>query len=177
MEIKKYGRITKQEVFQILREKYLLYLSERSLQNYIDKGLIEPGIREGSKGMRGTVSFYPETTPEMIYVIKLLLKQKIELSEIAEYRQMFIQRVMSHIAVYGLNYGLCDLETERYYRVLVYFLAIEAKIDFTKHDLSKMSFNFEYYYKEPEPYITDPPAYMKVIYTDGGEVIGEATYK
>lgn len=152
------------------------------LADYKEAGLIEPSIMKskaslGILGERGTVGFYKKNTPEVIHIIKLLLKEGFSLSEISEYRQMFIQGVISHISAYGLKDGLCDSDTEKYFRVLVYFFAIEAKINLTKHNLSKMSFNFEYRYPGPEHYPTDPPIDITINYMENGQKLAEFTYK
>jgi len=171
--------ITKDKLIEIAKN-YKINLTDKLLADYKKIGLIEPSIMKSKASLgiegRGTVGFYKKNTPEIVCVIKLLLKEGFNLSEISDYHQMFIQGVISHIAAYGLKDGLPDSDTEKYYRVMVYFLAIDAKIDFTKYNLSKMSFKFEYFYKESEPELRDIPSCKKVIYYDGFNCIGEATY-
>lgn len=175
--------ISTNEVIEILLKKYNLKVDRAVLRRYANLGLIEGKKISRGKG-KGVQLYYQEAVLEKVFVIKQLLKENLKLEEISEYYQMFIQGVVSHIAVYGLQndsinkseYVLLDSNMEKYYRVMVYFLAIKAKIDFTKHNLSKMRFEFAFTHK-PGDYVTTPPSSKKIIYKDGDETVGETTYK
>ena len=74
MEEKEY--IKKNEVFEILKSKYNLNISERNLRFYVLKEIISPPIVERVPGLSGSVSLYKKSTPEIIFLVKWLLKGK-----------------------------------------------------------------------------------------------------
>lgn len=138
MEIKKNGYITKQEVFQILKEKYKIDFSKRTLQFYVDVGSIEPGIREGLPGITGSVSFYNEKTPGQIYVVQELIKKyKITLEEIKKYKDIIYEFKEDVLAFYFPNYKEIDkslelngIERSKFRTALKYFAFAESAIKF-----------------------------------------------
>lgn len=70
-------KLKKQEVKEILEQKYGIDIKDRTLQFYADKKLIEPGEKDKDGGIRGSVSYYNNNTPERIRLIKYCLDKKI----------------------------------------------------------------------------------------------------
>lgn len=144
MKIKKNGCITKQEVFQILKEKYKLDISPRVLQYYVDRGLIGPGVKEGFPGVTGSVSFYDEKTPGQIHVIQELIKKRnITLEEIKKYKDIiyeFKEDVLAcYLACYFPNYKNIDksldleidgIERSKFRTAIKFFAFAESVIKF-----------------------------------------------
>ncbi len=138
MEIKKRGYITKQEVFQILKEKYKIDFLPRNLQFYVDRGLIEPGVKEGFPGIRGTVSFYGEKVPVLIYTIQELMnKHKIILKDIKKYKDIIYEFKEDVLACYFPNYKNIDkfldldgIERSKFRTAIKYFGFAESTIKF-----------------------------------------------
>ena len=68
--------IKKSEVFELLKSKYNLDISERNLRFYVLKEIIDPPVVSRVPGISGSVSFYKKITPEIIFLVKWLLKGK-----------------------------------------------------------------------------------------------------
>lgn len=172
MKIEKTGYMTMQEVMQTLKQKYNLEFTKANLHRYANLGLIKPGIQEAFPGISGSVSFYPNETPEMIYIVKFLNKERLSLEEISEHYQGFLQGfVYSAIGPYGIIY---DLETAQFYTALACFLAI-GKIDFAKHSLEGMKIEFINDTPNQEYYLTYPEI-IRVKYVENGKVLTELIY-
>ena len=140
MEIKKKGYITKQEVFQILKEKYKLNFSKRNLQFYISEGLLEPGIVERFPGISGSVSFYREKIPLFIFGIKELLKKdKLTLKEIKKYKNLVYEFNQDSLADYLckdiFSKKISNLEKAKFLTVLEYFAFAEAGIKYSRKNI------------------------------------------
>ena len=80
--VKKKGYITKDELKEIAKN-YELKLTDRLLNHYCELGLIEHSIMKRLPGIPGTVSFWKEDTPKILYVIQNLKNKgyKIKLKE------------------------------------------------------------------------------------------------
>ena len=74
--MKEKGYIKKSEVFEILKNKYNLMLSERNLRFYVLKEIISPPVVGRITGVSGSVSLYKKSTPEIIFLVKWLQKVK-----------------------------------------------------------------------------------------------------
>lgn len=140
MEIKKKGYITKQEIFQILKEKYKLNFSKRNLQFYISEGLLEPGIVERFPGISGSVSFYREKIPLFIFGIKELLKKyKLTLKEIRKYKNLVYEFNQDSLADYFdsdiYSKKISSIERSKFHTALVYFASAEAGIKFSRKNI------------------------------------------
>ena len=68
--------IKKSEVFETLKNKYNLMLSERNLRFYVLKEIISPPVVSRILGISGSVSLYKKSTPEIIFLVKWLQKVK-----------------------------------------------------------------------------------------------------
>ena len=81
--VKKESYITKDELREIAKD-YEIKLTDRLLNHYYKLGLIEHSIMKRLKGIPGTVSFWKEDTPKILYVIQNLKEKgyKIKLKEI-----------------------------------------------------------------------------------------------
>jgi len=89
INIDKPGYITKTQVFQTLREKYNIDLPLRTLQFYIDMGLLPYGIREHFPEITGSVGFYLEKTPlQMASIWELDKIHNFTIKEIAYYKNI-----------------------------------------------------------------------------------------
>lgn len=136
MEIKKKGYITKQEIFQILKEKYKLNFSKRNLQFYISEKLIEPGIMERFPGISGSVSFYREKIPLFIFGIKeLLRKHNLTLKEIKKYKNLvyeFNQDSLADYLCFDYSKKISNLEQTKFMTALEYFAFAEAGIKYSR---------------------------------------------
>jgi len=89
INIDKPGYITKSQVFQILKEKYNIDLPLRTLQFYIDMGLLPYGIREHFKEITGSIGFYLEKTPlQMAAIWELDKMHNFTIKEIAYYKNI-----------------------------------------------------------------------------------------
>jgi len=137
MEIKKKGYITKQEIFQILKEKYKLNFSKRNLQFYISEKLIEPGIMERFPGISGSVSFYNEKIPLFIFGIKELLKKhNLTLKEIKKYKNLVYEFNQDSLADYLrkdiFSKKISNLEKAKFLTALEYFAFAEAGIKYSR---------------------------------------------
>jgi len=85
-EIHKKGYLIKDEVLNKLEDYYFIEITPRTLKYYGTIGLINSGIKENIKGIVGSVSLYPNNTPEIIFLIKLLqVETNMSLNEIREY--------------------------------------------------------------------------------------------
>jgi len=70
--------ITKQELLKIIKDKYKVKdFEDRTLQYYIQRGVIEPGKIKREPGVSGSVSYYPKSTPEIIMMIRYLTSEKL----------------------------------------------------------------------------------------------------
>lgn len=80
--VKKKGYITKDELREIAKN-YEIKLTDRLLNHYCKLGLIEHSIMKRLAGFPGTVSFWKEDTPKILYVIRSLKEcgYKIKLNE------------------------------------------------------------------------------------------------
>jgi len=66
------GYIKKEEVLKNLKSNYNIELTERTLKYYATEGLIERSSMARLPGVTGSVSFYKNNTPEIIFLIKFL---------------------------------------------------------------------------------------------------------
>ncbi|MBC8386435.1 MAG: hypothetical protein H8E13_00035 [Actinobacteria bacterium] len=81
--------LTKEEVINILKQKYKINITSRALKFYGTEKLIEPGIKDYFQGFIGILSIYPKQTPLMINHIKKLQEIfKLKLKEISKYRNL-----------------------------------------------------------------------------------------
>lgn len=131
MEIKKKDCITKMELLEILKEKYNLEFSKRSLQFYITEKLIEPGIIEYFPGISGAVSFYNKKIPGMIYAIQELVnKYDISLKDIKNYKDIIYEFNVEALACYLPNYKNIEdeIEISKFRTALTYFACAEASL-------------------------------------------------
>ena len=139
--------ITKQEVLKTLKSKYKIKeFEDRTLQYYIQKGVIKPGRMKRVKKVSGSVSYYPKNTPELIMMIRYLTSEKINtLKEIQEnldilnfknikkinefYEEIFSGKTERHnilfengiIKITPLAWELMDLHSVGCHRALVEF--------------------------------------------------------
>ena len=58
--------IKKGDVFEILKSKYNLNLTERNLRFYVLKEIISPPVARRVPGLSGSISLYTKSTPEII---------------------------------------------------------------------------------------------------------------
>lgn len=70
-------KLKKQEVKDILQQKYGIDIKNSTLQLYADKKLIEPGKKDEYGRVRGSVSYYNKNTPDRIRLVKYCLDKKI----------------------------------------------------------------------------------------------------
>lgn len=70
-------KLKKQEVKEILQQKYGIDIKDSTLQLYADKKLIEPGKKDEYGRVRGSVSYYNKNTPDRIRLVKYCLDKKI----------------------------------------------------------------------------------------------------
>ncbi|MBM3708336.1 MAG: hypothetical protein FJW69_08395 [Actinobacteria bacterium] len=66
------GYIKKEEVLMILKNDYQIRIKERTLKYYASQRIIEPSAVGRLPGVTGSVSYYKENTPELIFLIKFL---------------------------------------------------------------------------------------------------------
>lgn len=143
MENKKNHYVTKQEILQILKDKYSQYFTIRSLQFYIDEQLINSGSRGNIMGFGGPTSYYSENTPGLVFAIQELEKSQITLKDIKSYKD----------AIYEFNedlnqYFLSDvnnllkinsIDNAKFRTALTYFAAAEADIQLNSQILPLIS--------------------------------------
>jgi len=84
--VKKEGYVTKDELKEFAKN-YEIKLTDRLLNHYSNLGLIEKSIMKRLTGIKGTVSFWREDTPKLLYVIQNLKKlgYRLKLKEIKYY--------------------------------------------------------------------------------------------
>lgn len=70
--MKKKGYIRKKELIEYTKNNYGIKVTNRMLSYYCKIGLLEPGIMERFAGVTGSVSYWKEDTPKILYVIKSL---------------------------------------------------------------------------------------------------------
>ena len=75
-KMKEIEYIKKSEVFETLKNKYNLNVSERNLRFYVLKEIISPPVVSRILGISGSVSLYKKSTPEIIFLVKWLQKVK-----------------------------------------------------------------------------------------------------
>lgn len=79
-------KITKTELLEEIKKFYgITSLTNNILQNYLAKGLIKRLDHTFVKGIRGSVAYFPENTPGLIYLIETLKNEGYELIEIKKY--------------------------------------------------------------------------------------------
>jgi len=88
--VKEKGYITKDELREIAKN-YGIKLTDRLLNHYCELGLIEHSIKKKLPGVPGTVSFWKEVTPKILYVIQDLKSEgyKIKLKKIKYWLDLF----------------------------------------------------------------------------------------
>lgn len=188
------GYITKNKLLEIA-EEYGIRITDRLLNWYHTIGLIEPGIKKRIPGEPGTVSFYRDDTPKIIYVIQELkesgfkikledFKYWLELLNLDENAVKEIKKIYedfkNHLKYIFQNYGMtpkkriellrkCDI------RVLNYDMMV------TKFDILKRVFAERAYTELDQKFITDlylknlNPKDIDVDWTDDMEIIMDVT--
>jgi len=127
--------LTTMQVVKTLETKYKLDVSRELVFKYSKLGFITPEVkREPQPGFRGlgVQTWWAQNAVEKIFVVNELRKQNFKLPEIAKYYEMFTK---------GYLKLTDELEMAKYYRVVKYFLAAEAGINFNEHDILKLRFN------------------------------------
>jgi len=83
LTMKKKGYIRKKELIEYTKNNYGIKVTNRMLNYYCKIGLLEPGIMERFDGVTGSVSYWKEETPQLLYVIKTLKSEgfKVKLKE------------------------------------------------------------------------------------------------
>ena len=157
------------EMIEFLGNTYNLNVSRELIFQYAKKGLLNPEKKRiGRKGKGlGVKTYWPDSAPGRVYIIKELLRQKFKLDEISKYYLMFTQ-------------GYFDLtdepELSRYYRVIKYLLAVEAGIDFREHNILKL--HFQGAWSEPE--VNSKPIGKpsgRVSFIEGNKIFKSITFR
>ncbi len=83
LTMKKKGYIRKKELIEYTKNNYGIKVTNRMLNWYCKIGLLEPGIMERFAGVTGSVSYWKEDTPKLLYVIKKLKSEgfKVKIKE------------------------------------------------------------------------------------------------
>jgi hypothetical protein len=71
-KMKKLGYISKDKLMEKVNTEYDLDITDSMLKYCVLLGLVEKGIREGVDGITGSVSFWKDDTPKLLYVIRTL---------------------------------------------------------------------------------------------------------
>lgn len=108
--------ITKDKLLEIAKN-YKINLTDKLLSDYKKLGLIEPSIMKSKAKLgligRGTVGFYKQNTPEIIYAIQELMnKHKITLKDIKKYKDVIYEFKEDVLACYFPNYKNIDKSLE-----------------------------------------------------------------
>lgn len=131
MESKKNHYVTKQEILQILKDKYSQYFTLRSLQFYIDEQLIDSGTRGNLIGRSGTISYYSENTPGLVFAIQELEKCQVTLKDIKAYKDAIYEfnEDLNQYFPSDINNSLKNgIDNIKFKTALTYFACAEADL-------------------------------------------------
>jgi len=134
--------LTTIKVLETLENKYNLIVSRELVFKYSMMGFFNPqSKRQGRPGKGlGVQTWWPDSVPGKIFVIKGLLTQNFKLTEISNYRKMIYNENFRAI----IDNPVKSLEVAKLYEVAKFFAAAEAGIDFNKYSFSN-NLHYEVY--------------------------------
>lgn len=116
--------LTKIEVLEVAKKYYgIEKISNIMLKNYIKKGLIKRLRHFHKKGVKGSVATYSKNSPGMLYLIRIMQDQGMQLKEIKKYLDLF---ALDHKAIKNIK-EIID-EDKRYKEEILFKEGITPEI-------------------------------------------------
>ncbi len=135
--------ISTKEVMKFLTKKYNLEIDQSLIFKYATKGLIKKEQKIGQGKSKGVQTFWENSAPGKVYIIKQLLKDNFKFTEIVKFWEIIYNKPLKYFQAIIRN-PVKSLEIAKLYTVAAHFAAAEAEIDFNQYSFLK-NLSYEVY--------------------------------